>query len=173
MARGLLVPFELNTERRMKKGIQSALFAGVLPAGFAFALEVSAQCQVCTLVVGAGVGFSRWLGIDDAVSGLWVGGLMASLVLGTLIWMEGKGLRFKGDGIVVAVLFYLSVLGPFYFLGVIGQCASKLWGIDKLIIGIFAGSILFLIGALWYARIKRRRGHAYFPFRKVLCRSRR
>ena len=113
------------------------------------------------------MGLSRWLGIDDTISGLWVGGLMVSLVLGTLTWMERKDLRFKGDGIVVAILFYLSVLGPLYFFGVIGQCANKLWGIDKLVIGTFAGSILFLIGASWYARIKRRRGHAYFPFQKV------
>jgi len=151
----------------MRKG-RSALFVGVLAADFAFATGVSAQCEICTLVVGAGVGLSRWLGIDDTISGLWVGALIVSLVLGTLTWMERKDLRFKGDGIVAATVFYLSVLGPLYFLGVIGQCANQLWGIDKLVIGTVIGSAFFLLGALWYARIKRRRGHAYFPFQKVV-----
>ncbi len=129
---------------------------------------VNAQCQICTLVVGAGVGLSRWLGIDDTISGVWVGGLMVSLVLGTVAWVERKGLSFAGAGLVTAAILYVSVLGPLYYFGVIGQCANKLWGMDKLVIGIVAGSVLFYLGTRWYQRIKRRRGHAYFPFQKVV-----
>jgi hypothetical protein len=60
------------------------------------------------------------------------------------------------------------VARPFYLIDIIGQCANKLWGIDKLMIGIAAGSAPFFLGARWYARIKLRRGHAYFSFQKVV-----
>jgi len=35
--------------------------------------QVFAVCPVCTVAAGAGVGLSRWLGIDDIIIGLWVG----------------------------------------------------------------------------------------------------
>ena len=149
------------------RATRSAL-VGILAGGFAFASTASAQCQVCTLVVGVGVGLSRWLGIDDTISGIWIGGLMVSLVFATLGWMERKQRRFKGDWIVVAALIFLSLLAPLYFIGIIGQCANKLWGIDKLLLGTLVGSVLFFLGAWWYQRIKLRRGHAYFPFQKVV-----
>ncbi len=45
-------------------------------ATFLFLGANSAQaiCPICTIAVGAGVGFSRYLGIDDTIAGLWIGG---------------------------------------------------------------------------------------------------
>jgi hypothetical protein len=150
------------------RAIRLKPFLGLLAVGLAFPPNASAQCQVCTLVVGAGVGLSRWLGIDDSISGAWVGGLMVSLILGTLAWMERKRLRFTADWVLAAAVFYLSLLGPLYLTGVIGQCANTLWGFDKLLLGIAVGSVLFFLGAWWYQRIKSHREHAYFPFQKVV-----
>jgi len=150
------------------KAIRHILFASVVSATLALASTAEAQCEVCTLVVGAGVGLSRWLGIDDTISGLWIGGLTVSLVYLGLGWMERHGARFRGDVLLVAAALYLWLLLPLYLFRILGQCANKLWGIDKLLIGIAAGSVLFYLGAGCYRRIKMRRGHAHFPFEKVV-----
>ena len=51
----------------------------------------------------------------------------------------------------------------------IGNPLNKLWGIDRLLLGIIIGSILFFAGATSYAYMKEKHGgRAYFPFQKVV-----
>ncbi|PIU03715.1 hypothetical protein COT44_01735 [Candidatus Shapirobacteria bacterium CG08_land_8_20_14_0_20_39_18] len=64
-----------------------------------------AFCPVCTVAVGAGVGLSRWLGINDTITGLWIGGLTVSISAWTLNWLATKNKTFpyqkikeKNDG---------------------------------------------------------------------------
>src|SRR5512137_837679 len=55
-----------------------------------FAPAVHAVCPVCTIAVGAGLGISRALGIDDAVTSIWIGGLILSMSFWAIDWMEKK-----------------------------------------------------------------------------------
>ncbi len=32
------------------------------------------MCPVCSISIGVGVGLCRYLGIDDLISGVWIGG---------------------------------------------------------------------------------------------------
>lgn len=138
-------------------------------AGLAFALPVWAVCPVCTVAVGAGIGLSRWLGVDDAVSGIWIGGLTVSVTIWTLAWMEKKKLRFKSDRLSVAALYYLIVLAPLYYTGVIGHPLNVIWGVDKLLVGTAVGSVVFLTAAWTHELLKKRNaGKSYFPFQKVV-----
>ena len=60
--------------------------------------SAKAVCPICTIAVCAGVGLSRWLGIDDMVTGLWLGGLFVLLSISTIAWLKRKnfhGLLFK------------------------------------------------------------------------------
>lgn len=133
------------------------------------ASRVSAMCPVCTVGVIAGLGLSRWLGIDDTVSGLWIGGVTVSLSGWTVNWLKGKKINFKGMPIAVAVVYFASIIIPLYWKEIIGHPFNKLWGIDKLILGIMIGSIFFLLGAIVYKYIKlKNNGHAWFPFQKVV-----
>ena len=52
--------------------------------------KVGAVCPVCTIAVGASLGLSRWLGVDDTISGLWIGGLIVSTTLWTYSWMKKR-----------------------------------------------------------------------------------
>nr|MDA3802631.1 hypothetical protein [Patescibacteria group bacterium] len=143
----------------------------ILLASFLFAKNTLAVCPICTIAVGAGVGFSRYLGIDDVVSGLWVGGLLASMVSWTESWLTKKKINFKGRLIVDILFYYLIVIIPLYYSGMIGNPNNTIgsYGIDKLLFGIIVGSISFWFGASWYFQIKRNNGgHAYFPFQKVV-----
>jgi len=66
------------------------LLLGLL-ALFAFPTPARAVCPICTVAVGAGLGISRWIGIDDSVTGVWVGGLILSSGLWMADWVKKKG----------------------------------------------------------------------------------
>ena len=129
-----------------------------------------AVCPICTIAVGAGVGLSRWLGIDDAITGLWVGGLIVSMIIWTEGWLDKKNIRFKGRIYADIVGYFLLIVVPLYYSGIIGNPQNVyFYGLDKLLFGIITGSIAFWFGASWYFHLKEKNnGHAYFPFQKVV-----
>jgi hypothetical protein len=138
-------------------------------SSFLFASSAQAIiCQVCTLAVGAGVGFSRYLGIDDTVSGVWVGGLIVLMIMWTINWLDKKNIHFKGRKIITILSFYLLTVTPLYLTGFIGHPLNKIWGVDKLLLGIIVGSLGLFLADIWYLDLKAKNGgHAYFPFQKV------
>lgn len=130
--------------------------------------SAQAVCPVCTIAVAGGVGFSRWLGIDDTITGLWIGGLIVSFIFWTINWLNKKNIRFFGRKIIITVAYYLLTILPLYYTNIMGHHLNKIWGIDKLLFGITIGSIAFLAGALTYQKVKEKRGKAHFHFQKVL-----
>lgn len=130
--------------------------------------SANAVCPVCTIAVGAGVGLSRWLGIDDTIAGIWIGGLIVSLIAWTINWMNKKNYRFKGRKIAIVLGYFLIIIAPLYWQGIIGHEFNTLLGIDKLLLGIAVGSIVFLISTVYYENIKKKNGgKAYFPYQKI------
>ena len=135
------------------------------------AKQALAVCPICTVAVGAGVGFSRWIGIDDSITGLWIGGLTVSMITWTVSWFEKKNIHFKGRMLATTVGYYLLIVVPLYFMGIIGNPLNTICacGLDKLVIGVLVGSIAFWFGASWYYHLKEKNGgHSYFPFQKVV-----
>lgn len=133
-----------------------------------FSLKTQAVCPVCTVAVGAGVGFSRWVGIDDVISGLWVGGLTVSLIAWTINWLDGKKIHFQGRKILTVLFYYAIIVVPLYWSDIIGHPMNTLWGTDKLLLGIILGSLTFLLATFSYEWLKKRNNdHSYFPFQKV------
>jgi hypothetical protein len=136
-----------------------------------FAKPALAVCPICTIAVGAGVGLSRYFGIDDAITGLWVGGLVVSMIIWTESWFDKKNIHFKWRGMVTTAGYYLFAVVPLYFTGMIANPANAIYStwMDKLLLGIIVGSIAFWFGADWYSQLKKKNGgHAYFPFQKVV-----
>jgi len=130
---------------------------------------IYAICPVCTVAVGAGIGFAQWLHVDDAITGLWVGALIVSVTMWTNDYLEKKNIKFFGRDIIVAIFYYVITLLPLNSTGLMWHALNKLWGLDKLILGIVVGSMVFFIFAIWYNYLKaRNNGHAYFPFQKVV-----
>lgn len=144
-------------------------FWGMMFFSFLFVSYAKAVCPICTVAVGAGVGFSRWLGIDDTITGLWIGGLIVSMGMWTINWLEGKKIKFKGIKMLVMLGYYLVTIMPLYQMGIMGHPFNVLWGVDKLLLGILIGSVVFLFSSFWYIQLKAaNKGHAYFPFQKVV-----
>ena len=128
----------------MKKLVSVLIFI----ASFVFPKPAYAVCPICTITVGAGLGISRWIGIDDSVTGLWIGGLILSSGLWMAEWLNKKKWRVPYPKIVSVLLFYLFVIPPLYVANMIGVANNTLWGMDKVLIGTFVGSAVFIIGVI-------------------------
>ena len=132
-------------------------------------LIARAVCPVCTIAVASGVGLSRYLGIDDIITGLWIGGLMISMTIWTIDWLQKKHIRFPGRNFIVILIYLALIILPLYFSGFFSHAASCVCGINKLLLGIINGALGFWAGAEWYQVLKIHHGNrAYFPFQKVV-----
>lgn len=150
----------------MKKEISYIAIA----TGALTALPAQAVCPVCVVAVGAGLGLSEYLGIDDSVAGVWVGGLLAALGFWTIDWLDRKGwLSARKDwrNVFVFAAYYGLTFVPLWFQGLVGHPLNRFWGIDKLILGATVGSLALWGASAWYEALKKRRGKPHFPYEKV------
>jgi hypothetical protein len=127
-------------------------------------------CPVCTIAVAGGVELSRWLGVDDTISGVWIGGLVVSISLWLIIWLKNKNINFRWLSGLILVLFYAATFLSLYLMKMIWiENCQKLWGYDKLLVGIVFGSLGFAAGAGLNNFLKKLNGNkVYFPFQKVV-----
>jgi len=158
----------------MKSPIKDSLkklFFLTIPSLTFFALPAKAICPVCIVAVGAGLGLSEYLGIDDTIAGVWIGGMIVAMIAWTINWFNKKKWTFINKDlrdILITLIYYVMVIWPLLSKNMIGHPWNKLFGVDKLALGITVGSIGFLGATLWYDDIKKNHGgHAQFPFQKV------
>ena len=131
--------------------------------------QLWAICPLCTIAVCAGASFFGWLGIDDMITGLWIGGLTLSAIMWTMSSLNKKDIRFPGRRILVIIIYYSIIIAPLYWKGIIGQPFNKSWGIDRMVGGIILGSISFFAGVVCHIYLKEKnKGRSYFPLQKVV-----
>ncbi len=153
----------------MKKRINILASVAVFFVGFFWAFSAQAICPICTVAVAGGVGLARYFGVDDTVTGTWVGGLIVSLIMWTFDWFNKKNINFWGKKTLTVILYYALVAAPLFFTNIIGHPLNKMWGMDKLLLGILAGSLIFLIAVNLYEYLKKKNNnHAHFPYEKVV-----
>lgn len=127
------------------------------------------MCPVCTIAVGAGIGLSRWLGVDDLISGIWIGGLLVSLIGITILWLNNRNLKNNLLRLLIICLYYFLTLGSLYWTKIIGAPCNHIWGSDKIIWGTIIGSVVFLISYAFHFWLKKKNHNKVFvPFQKVI-----
>jgi len=132
-----------------------------------------AICPVCVGGVAAGLGLAKFLGIDDLITGLWLGAMLVAITMLTEEWFAKKGWLQKLGKlrlVLIALITIGSVIYPLYSLDYINfHFDHVLWGIDKLLIGPAFGMLGFVSGYFLDAQIKRNNsGKARFPFQRVI-----
>lgn len=128
------------------------------------------MCPVCAVAVGFGLGLSRWLKIDDAISGIWVGALIVSLSFVMATWLK-KYITLSHRILVVLnfLILFLTTVIPLAYYHIIGNPLNSIWGMDKLLFGIFTGITVFVVSLFLHGYLKyRHHGKSYFPFQKVI-----
>ena len=146
------------------------ILLGLLVVGFFLANFVSAQvCPVCVVAIGAGLGLSRWFGIDDVVSSVWIGAFLIAVISWTLEFMKKKKWNFQDDGIVITLAYLVLTLIPLYYARIVGIPANQIFGIDKIIFGsIIGAAVLFLSHWLHLYLKKKNNGKVFFPYQRVV-----
>lgn len=152
----------------MKKLLLFLLFSSSL--FLSFFSTAKAVCPICTVAVGAGLGLSRWLGIDDAISGIWIGGLILSSSLWLLDWLKKKWpkLIINHWPLAIILVMYLLVLGPLAWTDILGHPFNTFWGIDKLIVGTAVGSLAFLASIWADKKVRKIKGKQLFNYQKII-----
>jgi len=161
-------------------------FLGIVVAG---TVNAQAVCPVCAVAIGAGLGLSRWLGVDDLVSSVWIGAVLLTIVIWTIFWLKKRNLTllnaakpqsrfaklfnwvkdFKFSGIVAFLFYYLSTFIPLYYVKIVGHPLNTVFGIDKIIFGTAAGTIVLWL-ALWLHNYLKKHNNdkSYFPYQRVV-----
>ncbi len=127
-----------------------------------------AVCPVCTVAVVAGLGLSRWLGVDDTVSGVWIGGIILSSSFLFADWLKKKGIKIPYLSLISIIFMYLIVFVPLWFGKIIGHPFNTLWGVDKLILGTLVGSVVFLAAVFADRKVREIKGKQLFIFQRVI-----
>ena len=141
------------------------LFLGLGLAGFAQAQA----CPVCVVAIGAGLGLSRWFGIDDIVSSVWIGAFLLATISWTLIYMKKKGWGFHDDGVFITLAYFVLTIIPLYYAGIIGHPLNQIFGIDKIIFGSIIGFFALFLGHWINAYLKKlNNGKVFFPYQRVV-----
>lgn len=144
------------------------MLAGFLSALLIIAKSspVNAHCPLCTGATVAGLAVAEKYGVDSAISGIWVG----AFVISTALWFARvlkKKYDFPGQGIIVSLAAMVLTIVPFYFAGMFGH-PVKILGVDRLLFGMIAGSMLTFFGTEFSIWIKSRRGHVLFSFQTII-----
>ncbi len=134
------------------------------------ATPAHAVCPVCTVAVGGGLAISRYLGIDDLIVSVWIGGLALSMTLTIATFISKK---FKLQKRISIPLSFVLLYGLLFFtldaLNITGLTLNKIWGIDRIVAGTIIGTVIFSLAAKLHFYIKKANGDkVYFPFQKVV-----
>ena len=149
--------------------LQSTVLLAFLLSAISYQLSAKtalAVCPICTVAVGAGLGLSRYFGIDDMISGIWVGGLIISLAFWTTDFLSKRKIKF---GTLPSFLFWiLFTYPPLFWAGIIGHPFNTVLGIDRLIFGSVIGAAAFLLGMFADKKIRKIKGKQLFNYQKVV-----
>lgn len=128
-----------------------------------------AVCPLCTIAVGTGLGLSRLIGVDDSITGIWIGGIIFSSSLWLANWLNKKGIKVPHKEELSIVLLLLFTIPFLYWGGIIGIPGNSLLGIDKILFGMTIGFISFFWGVLIDKKLKDiNNGKVLFYYQKVI-----
>ena len=136
---------------------------------FFFAQSAFAVCPVCTLAVGAGIGLSRYFGVDDIITGLWIGAMIIASGLWLATFLERKKVAVPNREVISTIAMLILIVAPLYLKDFFGNPLNKVLGVDKLALGIFLGLVTFIISQGIENFLRRKnQGTVYFPYQKVI-----
>lgn len=107
--------------------------------------KAMAFCPLCIIATGSITGILRYLGVDDAIVGLWLGAFALSSVfmLNNFLIKKGKKIKFQLP-LILAISYFLLV-SALYWADLLNPY-NRILGINKIIFGIIIGSSLVLAG---------------------------
>ena len=151
----------------MKKIITVITF--IIVIGLGFPEEIRAHCPLCVAGAGAGLTLSRILGIDDSITGIWLGAFIGALAFWTQRALGQRNKLFfrKWVGALIYILFLVITIWSFYRFNLVVR-HGDIFGIDKLTFGILLGSSVFYLMDFVNVYLKRINGKSLFPYQSIV-----
>lgn len=123
---------------------------------------------VCAIGIASGLGISRWLGIDDLTTGLWIGALIlaVSIQINMLLNKKGKGFSHSFWVIFLSAyaLSFLPILKP-----IIQDHSCYIYGVPRVILGSLLGIlVLFSVDKVNNLIINKHNNKVYFYYQRVI-----
>ena len=138
----------------------------LLPSLF-FLQEVSAHCPLCTGAVIAGAVGAKYLGLDMVILGIFVGAFAISL--GLWIVRKLKNYFKYQNTLIIISSFFLTVIPSLAFVKDITyiNLFSRIFFVNKLLIGSIIGGIITLFAYHIHNYIKLKFGKVLFPYQGI------
>ena len=159
------------------KGVALKLVAGAAASAasaLAMAKPVMAHCPLCAAATAGGVAATRFLGVDDAVTGTFIGGFVVSTALWFDIWLkkkkDGRELMPYQSTIFIIASLGLTLL-TFYLAKLLGSPdpAYHMFGVDKLLVGTLTGTVVTVAAFALHKWIRKvRGGKSLMPFQGII-----
>jgi len=136
---------------------------------FTTAGVVSAHCPLCAAGAGAGITLSRLLGIDDSITGIWVGAFLGAISFWTQRSLGQRKKVFLQPivGFFLYVLVFVSTLWSFYKFNVVVK-HGDIFGIHKLTFGIILGGGFFYLVDKLNKYLVKPNGKVFFPYQRMV-----
>ncbi len=148
----------------------------IIFSGFAFLFlffatkgEVLAHCPLCVAAAGAGLTLSDALGIDDSITGIWLGAFIGATSLYTqrLLSSRWQWVLKRWVGTLISLAFVFLTILSFYRFNLVVR-HGDIFGFDKLPFGMVLGVGVFLAMDYFNNLIKTKNGKALFPYQSIV-----
>lgn len=130
---------------------------------------VSAHCPLCVAGAAVGLTLSRWIGVDDSITGLWLAALLGAISFWsyTLLVRKIKKTNWGFLKPVIYIAIFASTLWSFYKFNLVIRM-EKMYGLDKLTFGIVVGGIAFYFIDVVNDLIIKIHGKSLFPYQRIV-----
>jgi len=134
--------------------------------GLLLARPVYAHCPLCVVGAGAGLSLSRVLGIDDSITGIWMGAFLGA----TSFWLNNsiKKTYIPLQKLLIYLVIFVTTVFSFYRFGLINEHNGLILNLPKLTFGIIVGGILFYLVDYINAQIKKKNGKVLFLYQSIV-----
>lgn len=134
-----------------------------------FPSTVYAHCPLCVAGAAVGLSLSRYIGVDDSITGMWLAALLGAVSFWSYSALVKK---IKKPGwILLKPLVYVSVFGltlwSFYKFNLV-VTMEKMYGLDKLTLGMIVGGVAFYLVDVVNNLIMKVHGKSLFPFQRIV-----
>ena len=144
-----------------------------------FPAAAYAHCPLCVGGAAVGLSVARFLGIDDAITGVWLAALIGAISFWFDSWLAKKTkvqpnilrpatyIAFFGLTILSFYAFNDYMISKLRFY-LINPHAGQIFGVDKLTFGVASGGALFYLVDALDNYIIRKNGRVYFPYQRIV-----
>ncbi len=132
-----------------------------------FPSETYAHCPLCVAGAGMGVALSRYLGVDDVITGVWLGAFLGAISFWTnTILLRKKQIPFTKT--IIYLLIFISTIWSFYQFGLVGKYSNDIYGYPKLVFGVVSGGMFFYLVDVINNLLVKRHGKVLFPYQRIV-----